>query len=123
MQQFPWVITVKAADNERKVSSRDVLDQIHEFFMEYVGRSELESQSDEFRHRVEENFWKNRTLDCSKHQLGPGIRRYDLLGDKTVFIGLVPEDRPPVLEEVRRHGDRDDIPVYQMVLGARGWSG
>ena len=117
MQQFPWVITIKAADNERKVSSRDVLDQIHEFFMEYVGRSELESQSEEFRHRVEENFWKNRTLDSS---MGPGIRRYDLLGDKTVFIGLVPEDRPSVLEEVRRH--EDDIPVFQMVLETRKWS-
>lgn len=53
-------------------------------------------------------------------QLGPGIRRYDWLGEYTMFGGLVVEDRKPVLRCLGSGVDSDKVQdVFQLICERR----
>ena len=112
----PWNMVINASNSTIGVTVQDVCLQIYSVLMAYTSRAEFEGQDEERRNNIEQSFWNNRSSEMSlpkASRLGPGIRRFDWLGEQTMFGGLVLEDRQEILEQFSP--DEAHVPVLRLL--------
>ena len=116
---LPWMMNIRASNPSKGVTIWDVRKHVHTLLMAYTTRLEFEAQVEEMRDNIEKSFWKTRSSDVLLPKdlgLGPGIRRFDWLGEQTTFGGLVPEGKPDKLEKFG--SDEAHVPVLRLLCSS-----
>ncbi|EJC98730.1 uncharacterized protein FOMMEDRAFT_23539 [Fomitiporia mediterranea MF3/22] len=108
-RHFTWFIEVKARNKNVGVTCGELVEKLSSFLLEMIRKDDFESLSRTDQGRVTESYYYNRERheDVPGGRLGNGMRRVDLLLDKTTWGGMEVDQRY-VKERMSLLGVNDD---------------
>lgn len=94
-RRFPWFIDVKAREPTLGVTCGEIIDMVSHFLHERMGEREYKSLPMADQRRISEAYQYNRSMadDVPGGRLGQGLRKCEILGNDTMWGGLVVDQR------------------------------
>lgn len=93
-RSFPWIITVKASEDEDGVTCGDVMESVHLFMYGRVSKAQMDGAPTSQKTLISQSYWHNRSTAAGVPggRLPRTLLRCDWLGMHTMYGGIVEAD-------------------------------
>jgi hypothetical protein len=91
---FPWIVIVRAQNDQIGVTCGDVVDRLDDFLHKNVKKEDTETDHPTHKNEMSAAYYHNRStaLGVPGGRLGDGLRRLDWLCKDTMFGGIVADE-------------------------------